>query len=264
MRARAFTMLLPAVVLTGCPGLLSDWRVANSVALDASSDAPSGDGASDTPSVGGKTQNGSGEHTTKQDGGSGRAGDSAAGGTSAGARNGTATGGQLDGGQRSTGGELGVDAQSDAGGTSRDSGTCINDLSNTLNRDFRILFDVLAKADGATVGDGPLLEQRAICDPYSEHWVIAEQGTRIIIEIGDGTNLASVTSVASVNDGTWHHVYVARVGDTLSVALDGTLDNSVPGAGRVSLGPLALLQVGRSACTQAYAGEIKNVCLMRP
>lgn len=135
---------------------------------------------------------------------------------------------------------------------------CADDLSDVRGGDFHVVFDVLS-----TAGAGPLLEQRAACNPYYVHWLVAEQANdTLIVEVGDGTNYTDLPSITTVNDGAWHHVVVARLSGTLSIAIDGQVDNSIAGAGW-SLAALPTLQVGRSACSAAFAGQIKNVCVAR-
>ncbi len=197
--------------------------------------------------------------TIAREGAPNTGGGASTGGTSAGGITGTG-GATNSGGAFSTGGATGTGGTAGSGGASNDSGLCVTDLSGIGTADFHISFDVLATT---AVTDGPLLEQRGACDPYSEHMVIAEQATRIITEIGDGAGWVNVHSIDAINDGIWHHVVVARVAGTLSITIDGQLDNSVPNGGTVDLGPLALLQVGRSARTTPFGGQIKNVCVTR-
>jgi hypothetical protein len=269
-RAIAFTL---PIVLTGCPAVLSDWKISGrSDGTDASIDAagPDAAGGSSGTGSGGSLGSGGGSSSGGSAGSSGGVAGTGGepntgGGTSAGGT--TGTGGATDsGGAVSTGGAKGMGGTTSTGGTAgsggapNDSGSCANDLSNIQTGDFHISFDVLA---ATTVTDGPLLEQRGSCDQYTNHVVIAEQSTRIIAEIGYGVGSVNVQSIDTVNDGIWHHVVVARVSGTLSITIDGQLDNSIPNAGSVPLGPLALLQVGRSACTTSFAGQIKSVCVER-
>jgi hypothetical protein len=135
---------------------------------------------------------------------------------------------------------------------------CADDLSDVRGGDFHVDFDVLS-----TAGAGPLLEQRAVCNPYYVHWVVAEQANdTLIVEVGDGTNYTDLQSITTINDGVWHHVVVARLSGTLSITIDGTLDNSIANAGW-SLATLPVLQIGRSACSSPFTGQIRNVCVSR-
>jgi hypothetical protein len=232
MRAWLSVVLTLPIVLTGCPAVLSDWNISRSGGTDASVDAAGPDAA------GGSS-------------GSGRGGSSGSGG-------GSSSGGSVgSGGSSGSGGSGG--ATGGSGGAPIDSGSCANDLSDIQTGDFHISFDVLSMPQSS----GPLLEQRAVCDPYSVDWLIAEQLTyNIIVQIGDGAGYVNLDSIATINDGVWHHVVVARVSATLSITIDRQLDNSIPNGG-VSLGPLALLQVGKSACAAPFAGQVKNVCISR-
>ena len=144
-----------------------------------------------------------------------------------------------------------VDAPTDA------SDSCANDLSN-VRGDFHIDFDVLG-----TAGGGPLIEQRSDCNQYSVHWLVAETASaNLITQFYDGSGGPQLQSVATINDGAWHHVVVARVAGTLSITIDGHLDSSSPNA-VWSPPALPLLQVGRSACATTFAGQVKNACVAR-
>ena len=147
------------------------------------------------------------------------------------------------------------DAQSEAGDAP--SG-CADDLSNILGGNFHIDFDVLGVAGG-----GPLLEQRTSCDQYTAQWDIAETPSgNVDTYFYGGTGGTSLRSITAVNDGAWHHVTIAKVSGTLSIVIDVQIDNSVSSQGW-SFATLPLLQVGRSACTSPFAGQIKNVCVTR-
>jgi Concanavalin A-like lectin/glucanases superfamily len=174
------------------------------------------------------------------------------------AGNGSADGGVLPEGAGVAADAQAVDAPGDTVEVSDAPIDCANDLSDIRGSDFHVDFDMLAMA-----GDGfPLVEQMAVCS--SNYWVIHHQSaSNISVELNDGTNTAALMSVGTVDDGAWHHVAVSRVTGTLSITLDGRLDNSVPNAGIVSFGPLALLQVGRSVCNTPFTGQIKNVCVTR-
>lgn len=149
-----------------------------------------------------------------------------------------------------------ADAAGEAGDASNG---CADDLSNVHTGDFHIGFDVLAMA-----GDGvPLLGQRSDCGQYTAQWDVTELSSgNIDTYFYDGAGGADLQSVTSVNDGVWHHVAVARVLATLSIAIDGRLDNSIGGA-TWSFGSLPLLQVGRSICNTPFTGQIKNICVTK-
>lgn len=151
------------------------------------------------------------------------------------------------------------DADADAQADSADASTvCADDLSSVHAGDFHVDFDVLGVA-----AEGPLLEQRSVCGQYEVQWVVAETSAgNVDTYFYDGSGGFQLQSVATVNDGVWHHVVVARVALTFSITIDGQLDNSVPNA-VWSPPTLSLLQVGRSACSAAFAGQIKNVCVTR-
>jgi hypothetical protein len=249
-RTRAWLPIALAVpvALAGCPGQLNDWRISRSDARDASVDAAGLDA--------GVAESGGGGSSGSNDG-------SSSGGSSESLRDGsidaTGSGGSsLGGSGSSSGGSSGSSSSgssgSSSGGSGGSSGSCPNDLSNIHDGDFHIDFEVLGAESG-----GPLLEQRSVCDPYSVDWLIAEQDKHnIIVQVSDG-NYASLESVATINDGIWHHVVVARISGTMSITMDGQLDNSIPNA--TSLTTLALLQIGKSACAPPFAGQIKNVCI---
>ncbi len=275
-RAIAFTL---PIVLTGCPAVLSDWKISGrSDGTDASIDAagPDAAGGSSGTGSGGSLGSGGGSSSGGSAGSSGGVagtggepetggGGTSTGGTSAGGV--TGTGGATDsdgaassGGAKGVGGTTNTGGMAGFGGAPNDSGSCANDLSNIQTGDFHISFDVLA---AATVTDGPLVEQQESCDPYSYHVSVIEETAHIFTEIGDGTGWVNVQGVTAINDGLLHHVVVARVAGTLSISVDGQLDNSIPNGGDVPLGPLGLLQVGRSPCNPPFAGQIKNVCVER-
>jgi len=136
---------------------------------------------------------------------------------------------------------------------------CVNDLSDVGAGDFHIEFDVVGGASG-----GPLVEQRASCGQYNVEWIVAETASgNINTWFYDGSTGFGLQSVGTVDDGAKHHVVVARVTLLFSITIDGQLDTSIANA--VWAPPtLPLLQVGRSACTTPFTGQITGACVTRP
>lgn len=137
--------------------------------------------------------------------------------------------------------------------------SCADDLSNIAASNFHIAFDLLATG---VQSDGPLVEQRATCGQYDVHWLIAAASGHIVIQFYDGAAGITLQSIATINDGVLHHVVVARVSGTISISIDGAVDNSSPNL-VFAPGTLPLMQVGRSACTTAYPGQVTNACITR-
>ena len=144
-----------------------------------------------------------------------------------------------------------------------ESGTCVADLSNIGLADFRIAFDVRTTDKNAT--PDALLNQMAVCGTYHPHWqatlVTGGLGT-VGYELSDGTSNVTLEGVTPVTDGLLHHVLIARTSGTLSITIDGHLDNSAPGA--VDLVALGMLQIGVSVCGNPLVGQVTNVCLVCP
>ena len=229
------------------------WGFRDITATDGGEDSTVGDAATGSSSSGGSNT------------------DSSSGGSD-GTSSGSSSGSSSDGGDAgSTPGEAGVppdaqvdaaniaDAQPAAADAPTDSGSCGDDLSSINNGNFHISFDLVATS---TQGDGPLVEQRATCGQYDPHWLVAIASGHLVTQTYDGSAGATLQSVATVNDGGRHHVVVAHVAGTMSVSIDGVLDNSIPNW-TFYPGTLALLQVGRSACASPYSGQVTNACVTR-
>lgn len=67
----------------------------------------------------------------------------------------------------------------------------------------------------------------------------------------------------SVNDGQWHHVVGVYDGATVSLYLDGTLDNSSPASGRIATNDFAVVIGGNSERSgREWNGLIDEVCIL--
>jgi hypothetical protein len=75
-----------------------------------------------------------------------------------------------------------------------------------------------------------------------------------------GLSTLRVASVASVNDGAWHHVVGVYTGSQLQMYIDGVLDNSVASTGAISRNGYSV-QIGRNAevASKEFDGRIFDV-----
>lgn len=153
----------------------------------------------------------------------------------------------------------------DSGAPEAEAGrTCVTDLSGVGAGDFSIAFDIRTTATAAS----SVLSQRSVCGTSTFWDVQTSTAGGISVETDDGTTAgdALLYSLASVNDGAAHHVDVARLAGVLSITIDGSASGATADTG--SLGPMAPLRVGTSACDGVagivpLVGSVSGVCITR-
>jgi hypothetical protein len=155
------------------------------------------------------------------------------------------------------------EASADPTESGPDATPCVADLSNIGLSDFQIAFDVKT----TDIAVAFMLDQQTSCGVWGQYWNIflTGSGGTIGVTLCDGAHMTNLQSVAAVDDGVLHHVIVARTSGTLSITIDGHLDNSgMGGPVAASLGSLGMLQIGVSVCGDPLVGTVSNVCLSSP
>jgi hypothetical protein len=163
-------------------------------------------------------------------------------------------------------GDGGSDASdSDAGpiadaGPFLDSSGCTTDLSFVGTADFRVAL----RAKTTQTGLVALVNQRSNCGPATFWWDLRIENGYLLVET-ESTGFSSSGNM--VNDGTPHDILLQRTGGRVYIFVDGIEHGS--GADTTNVGQLGPLEIGTDPCvgsdgTQAFSGQISNLCLSSP
>ena len=140
-------------------------------------------------------------------------------------------------------GKIGSAFQFDGGASHVDFGTS---MGNFGTNDFSIGCWMKPMSSG-----GGFLEKRPACnmDWGSGWWGIRGIWT-FNLEIAGPRNqyYAGVETRTALNDGNWHHVMWTRKANTLSVYVDGALDNRTTTLGIADVSNIAPMELGLSSC----------------
>src|ERR1051325_7788066 len=146
--------------------------------------------------------------------------------------------------------------------------SCNSSVPNFGTSDFTIDFWIQTNASGEEI-----VNKRPVCaggDTVHSFEVRVESGGQISFELlrnGDNTG-SIVVSNAVVNDGLFHHIAVERSGNTMSIYVDGGLDNSLTNTavGSTNVNNGASFAIGGAGCSQAggdgtatFAGAIDEI-----
>ena len=128
------------------------------------------------------------------------------------------------------------------------------DATDFGTNDFTIEFWLNTNSNfGGNIAD--IMSKRPVCG-CANFWNIKLRDTGILFfessEAGCA-NLKEINANTSINDGQWHHIAITRVGTTVSLYIDGTLDIVNNAFSLANLSNTAALEFGRGACN-AFPG----------
>src|SRR5262249_43758378 len=111
-----------------------------------------------------------------------------------------------------------------------------------------------------------IVSKRAICG-HTNFWEIRMSSGRLSVEVDGGAagqNYNTFSSNAVVNTGQFHHVVLARQAVTVSLYIDGALDNSQSTAGITDVTTTASMLAGLSPCvgvdgTNYFTGRLDEI-----
>ncbi|MEH6538425.1 MAG: HYR domain-containing protein, partial [Psychroserpens sp.] len=133
------------------------------------------------------------------------------------------------------------------------------DFGNIAGANFgtgNFTIELWVKTNQATSYPAALISKRAVCNS-DNFWNIRMQSNgKFYIEFLDpliGNH--QTTSASAINDNTWHHIAVKKDGSTVSLFLDGALDNSGIANTSINLSNTYPVQIGRDACSDQPWGE---------
>lgn len=111
-----------------------------------------------------------------------------------------------------------------------------------------------------------LLEKRPACNMNTgTSWWGIRGSTNQVLEIAGAQmqHYKALYTIATLNDGAWHHVVWTRETTTLHVYVDGALNNSITTTGVADIANSTLMQLGSSACnlsgSDAYEGFVDEL-----
>jgi hypothetical protein len=133
--------------------------------------------------------------------------------------------------------------------------------------DFSVVFDIRTTATHQEA----VWEKRPNCNTQVFWGSRTTNGGSIDFEM---LNLKSqhyydaLNGTTPVNDGTWHQVAVTRQGGTVSLYVDGTMEDSVTTATPVGVANQVAMRAGYSACqgvdgTQPFTGSLDELTIYR-
>lgn len=149
------------------------------------------------------------------------------------------------------------------------------DAGNFGTNDFTV--DFWINLPPSATGEIAVLDKREICDSTRSLWDVrcghtwvvdpSKSGQLFMDVTGDNiANFALVVANKPINDGVFHHAAFVRNGLTLTVYIDGILDNSVTTRGIANLTNNDMFMAGQSACvgtdgTEPFPGDLDELDL---
>jgi hypothetical protein len=126
-----------------------------------------------------------------------------------------------------------------------------DDLKNPSIHASNFLIEIYLRADG----DGLLIRKKQ----QAGYELQLQNGRAVFSIAGEDGHSATLTSRAQITDGQWHHLLAEcdRPSQTLRIYVDGRLDNSGPGLGKISLANEGDLFVGGSPDGKFLSGAIE-------
>lgn len=135
---------------------------------------------------------------------------------------------------------------------------------NFGRHDFTVSFDILTSAARKQA----VIEKRPVCNAAS-FWGVRLSATGLVqpelMSDALGTDYtAGFTSTTSVADGEWHQIVMSRAGRTVSLYIDGNLEDTATTGHSVELVNDSRLRIGMSVCvgadgTRPFRGEIDDI-----
>jgi hypothetical protein len=160
-------------------------------------------------------------------------------------------------------GVLGPDqAFSFAGGTQR---VVFNKSGGNRRRgDFTLAFDIKTTATRQQA----VWEKRKSCDPHGTSLWGFRMTETIGFELDNGTDFNGIASTTNISDGKWHLVVATRHGVTLSLYIDGNLEDTTTSSTTVKVINDARMRAGVSKCdgidgTHPFIGELDELMIFR-
>ena len=134
-------------------------------------------------------------------------------------------------------------------------------LGNFGSADFTIGFWIKTTATRIEA----VMGKRELCD-HASFWSVRTINGQLLLELdqADGGTYNLLKSDKTVNDGTFHHIMLARQGVTLQLFLDGALERSQIRARQANVSNPAAFVIGNDVCvgvdkTKPFTGQLDEV-----
>lgn len=113
----------------------------------------------------------------------------------------------------------------------------------------------------STLADRGIISKKSAISDVSAGWVIYldSPGWHLRARLADGSNELAVSGLtANLNDNIWHHGLIVKARDTLSIYVNGAIDNSITGVGSYNVNNVTSLFIGRVAATY-FSGALDDI-----
>ncbi|MGZ5567929.1 MAG: LamG-like jellyroll fold domain-containing protein, partial [Limisphaerales bacterium] len=151
----------------------------------------------------------------------------------------------------------------------------INFGANTANfgaSDFTVEFWMKTSVQVSENYTMAVMEKWPACNATLAYWAIRMGGSgtggkmRIEVSSAGGQGLQTLVATRMINDGNWHHVGFVRTNATISLFLDGVLDNQQIGTSTAVISNSTAFVVGQGVCsccdgTQVFSGGIDELSI---